>query len=103
MRSREQIMTEWDAIRRTIAEGCANSGPRDWLEGVMDDQDRVIADLVRETVRLKWFEDAHRAHASWNDDAKRAAGYHVNVSFDDVWAEALAAVLEKRGQTPAKR
>ncbi len=46
-RSREQIMTEWDAIRATIAAGCDHSGPRDWLEGVLDEQDKIIADLVR--------------------------------------------------------
>lgn len=38
---------------------------------------------------------------SWLDEAKRAAGYSANVSFDVVWAEALAALLEKRSQPPA--
>ena len=54
-RSREQILTEWDGIRTKIADGCTNSGPRDWLEGVLNEQDHLIAGLVRETVRLKHF------------------------------------------------
>ena len=37
MRTREQIMQEWDAVRAKIANGCTNSGPSDWLEGVLDD------------------------------------------------------------------
>lgn len=102
-RSRDEIMTQWVAIRDKIAGGCTHDGPRLWFEGVMDEQDNIIAGLVREMSRLKYFEDAYRSHGHWNDEAKRAAGYHVNVSFDDVWAEALAAVLEKRGPTPAKR
>lgn len=53
MRSREQIMTEWDGVRRSIAEGNTSSSPRDWIEGVMDDQDGAIASLMREIVSLK--------------------------------------------------
>lgn len=96
MRSRDQIMAEWDAIRSKIAGGCTNSGPRDWFEGVMDEQDRAIADLVREIGRLRDFEDADRKRRHWLDEAKRAAGYHVNTSFDVVWADALGALREKR-------
>ncbi len=44
-RTREQIMTEWDAIRAKIAAGCANDGPRLWLEGVLDDADIEIERL----------------------------------------------------------
>ena len=91
-RSRETIMTEWDAVRAKIAGGCANSGPRDWFDGVMDEQDHIIAELVREVTRLQYFENAYRSHQHWNDEAKRAAGFHANVSFDDVWAKALAAL-----------
>ena len=47
MRTREQLMQEWDEIRVKIASGCANSGPRDWLEGVLDDYDKAIADAER--------------------------------------------------------
>ncbi len=101
-RRRETILTEWDAVRAGIAAGCTHSGPRDWFEGVLDEQDHIIADLVREVARLRYYEDAFTKQRNWTDDAKRAAGYHVNVSFDDVWAEALAAVIEKRGEKPAK-
>lgn len=52
-RSRDQIMTEWDAVRAKIADGCTNSGPRDWFEGVMDEQDHIIADLVRGSAKLE--------------------------------------------------
>ncbi len=38
-RTREKIMREWDDIRASIAAGCTHSGPRDWLEGVLDEQD----------------------------------------------------------------
>lgn len=101
-RSREQIMSEWDGIRAKIASGCANSGPRDWFEGVLDEQDHIIADLVRETVRLKYFEDSVRLRDHWLDEAKAAAGYHRNVSFDVVWAAALAALNEKRDAASAR-
>lgn len=37
-RTREQIMAEWDEVRAKIAAGCSHSGPRDWLEGVLDEQ-----------------------------------------------------------------
>lgn len=95
-RSRDQIMQEWDAVRAAIATGRTDSGPRDWLDGVLDEQDHIIAGLVRETVRLQYFEDAYRKQQQWTDEAKRAAGYHVNKSFDDVWNAALAALIEKR-------
>lgn len=47
MRTREKIMREWDDIRASIAGGCTNSGPRDWLEGVLDEHDHDIARLER--------------------------------------------------------
>ena len=40
-------MHEWDGIRARIAGGCTNSGPRDWLEGVLDEHDHEIARLRR--------------------------------------------------------
>ncbi len=42
MRTRDQIMTEWDAVRAKIASGCTNDGPRLWLEGVLDDYDEAV-------------------------------------------------------------
>ena len=95
-RSREKIMSEWDTVRMSLAGGCDHSGPRDWFEGVMDEQDHIIAGLVREISRLQYFEESAAARRSWTDEAKRAAGYHTNVSFDDVWRDALAALLAKR-------
>lgn len=89
-RSRDQLMTEWDAIRTKIADGCNNSGPRDWFEGVMDEQDQIIAGLVREIERLKHFEDGHLARDRWFEQAKRDAGFPANTSFDDVWSKVLA-------------
>ncbi len=46
-RSREQIMNEWDGIRAKIAAGCTNSGPRDWLEGVLDDLEQELTEARR--------------------------------------------------------
>lgn len=91
-RSREQIMTEWDDIRAKIAARCDHSVPRDWLEGVMDEQDHIIADLVRRIERLSYFQDAYTKNTDWLDEAKRAAGYHVNTSFDDVWEASRLAL-----------
>lgn len=59
-----------------------------------EDNDRVIAALARENVTLRdrvaSLEDELRRRRDWIDDAKRAAGFHSNVSFDDVWAKCLA-------------
>jgi hypothetical protein len=48
MRTSEQLLTEWDAIRRAIADGCTHSGPRDWFEGVIEE----FEDAVRERDQL---------------------------------------------------
>ena len=47
IRTREKIMREWDGVRASIAGGCTNSGPRDWLEGVLDEHDHEIDRLRR--------------------------------------------------------
>lgn len=47
MRTREQILSEWDANRAKIASGCTNDGPRLWLEGVLDDYDEAVQDAER--------------------------------------------------------
>lgn len=91
-RSRDEIMLEWDKI----ASGYTTSSPRDWLDAVMDEQDHIISGLVREIARLRWFEDAYHARQSWLDEAKRNAGVDRNTPFDAVWADALAALIEKR-------
>lgn len=48
--------------------------------------------------RLSYCTERHNARTLWLDKAKREAGYEINVSFDVVWAEALAALLEKRSE-----
>ena len=62
--------------------------------------DRIIASLARQNAELeakvKSLEESERRHRSWLDDAKRAAGYTSNAIFDDVWAEALAALLKSK-------
>jgi hypothetical protein len=64
-----------------------------------EDNDRVIAALARENVQLRdrveGLEDTARRRADWLDKAKREAGFHTNISFDDVWAKCLAAYKEK--------
>lgn len=64
--------------------------------------DAIIASLARENIALKdkvaGLEETARLRQEWLDKAKRAAGAHYNTSFDDVWAEALAALKEKRAQ-----
>ena len=67
--------------------------------------DRIIAALARETIELRekvsrLERDAQR-RSEWLDEAKRAAGAHYNTSFDDVWAEALQALREKRSAEKA--
>lgn len=67
-----------------------------------EDNDRVIAALARENVTLRdkveRLEDEARRRREWTDDAKRAAGFHTNVSFDDVWAKALKAYIATKPQ-----
>lgn len=49
--------------------------------------------------RLEYLEDSEFKRKCWTDDAKRAAGYSANVSFDVVWEAALKALLkEKNGK-----
>ena len=79
-RSREQLLNEWNY----------KNSPQ-WFEAVLDEQDHIIAGLVREINRLKQFEDADRKRQEWLDAAKRAAGFSTNKSFDDVWAACLSA------------
>lgn len=57
--------------------------------------DQTIAALARENVTLKdrvvRLEEDARRRREWLDDAKRAAGFPSTISFDDVWAQCLAA------------
>jgi hypothetical protein len=63
-----------------------------------DEADRRAGAAERRIVHL---EEAAAARAAWLSRAKRAAGYDDNVSFDRVWEEALAALIEIRAQPPA--
>lgn len=64
------------------------------------DTDKTIAALARENVAMREqiadLKDSESRRNSWLYRAKIDAGYDDNVSFDVVWAEALAALLEKR-------
>lgn len=51
-------------------------------------------------LKLDDLQDSQNRRNSWLDKAKREAGYHPNVSFDEVWAEALAALKATRGDFP---
>lgn len=62
-----------------------------------DEADRRAGAAEREKV---YFVNSYKRQQEWLDEAKQAAGYHVNVSFDDVWAEALAALLARRAEAP---
>lgn len=54
MRTREQLLEQWDDIRAKIAGGCTNDGPRLWFEGVIDD---FVGEL----------DEAHRIARQWRD------------------------------------
>ena len=69
------------------------------LEKERDEADRRAGAAER---RMADYVDYRIKSTQWTDEAKRAAGYHVNVSFDEVWAEALAALIEKRGAKPLR-
>lgn len=65
--------------------------------------DRIIASLARQNAELEAkvqvLEEEARRRRSWLDDAKRAAGFNSNTSFDDVWAAALATFLKSKEST----
>lgn len=63
-----------------------------------DEADRRAGAAERKLAHLQ---EAAAARASWLSKAKAQAGYSDNVSFDVVWAEALAALHEIRAQPPA--
>jgi hypothetical protein len=65
------------------------------VQRCQEDNDRVIAALARENVALRdevaELKESARRRSEWLDEAKRAAGFSSNTSFDDVWAKCLAA------------
>lgn len=58
-----------------------------------DEADRSAGEALR---KLNRAEHELRCRRSWINEAKRDAGAHPNTSFDDVWAEALAALKAQR-------
>lgn len=68
-------------------------GEIDRLTRERDEADRAAGAAAR---RIADLEDTAIKRSNWLREAKAAAGYTDNTSFDDVWAEALAALLEKR-------
>lgn len=63
------------------------------LKAERDEADRYAGATRRE---LESMEESRRSYEWWLRDAKEAAGYPDAISFDVVWAEALAALKEKR-------
>ncbi len=60
------------------------------LDEARKDRDRVQAIAFRLADQVETLEDKARKRRSWLDKAKEQRGYHVNVSFDTVWAETCA-------------
>lgn len=58
-----------------------------------DEADRRAGAAER---NLRYLQEDKYARTCWLDKAKRAAGYHTNVSFDVVWDAALKALLDSR-------
>lgn len=100
-------------IRKTILEdGVAVIGSEmydrlqgEWIRRSLGDEmlKQVKSDMAASDARAgkaeRMLEDERQfslGRANWLQDAKQAAGYHYNTSFDEVWADALQALLEKR-------
>jgi hypothetical protein len=81
----------------TNRDGIEPTGTLEKANKERDDADRRAGAAER---RLEYVSDTVRCHERWSREAKEAAGYHHNVSFDVVWAEALASLIEKRGKRP---
>jgi hypothetical protein len=65
------------------------------MKAERDEADRRAGAAERELADLK---DRQMKADMWMEEAKAAAGYHRNDTFDDVWAEALAALKEKQAK-----
>jgi Lar family restriction alleviation protein len=68
------------------------------MKAERDEADRRAGAAERELADLK---DRQWKVDLWMEKAKEAIGYDRNASFDDVWAEALAALKEKRERDTA--
>ena len=63
------------------------------MKAERDDADRRAGAAER---TLEVYREESRSRNLWLSKAKEAAGYDDGISFDRVWAEALAALKEKR-------
>ncbi len=80
-----------DAAAELIALQAAN----EQLQATVNEADRRAGAAERQ---LESERDTNQRRDSWMRTAKQEAGYGNNTSFDVVWAEALAALLEVRKQ-----
>lgn len=69
------------------------------LKADLKQADLANGRLLRNQERIEDLEDSRSRREDWLRKAKADAGYSATVSFDVVWAEALAALLEKRKAT----
>jgi hypothetical protein len=70
------------------------------MKAERDEADRRAGAAERELADLK---DRQMKADMWEEEAKAAAGYHRYDTFDDVWAEALAALKEKQARVAKQR
>jgi hypothetical protein len=79
------VGTEWEAeLRLSDLRG---------LLAELDEADRRAGAAERQN---EYLQDSQSRRTQWLDKAKNDAGYHRNVSFDDVWREALTALKARR-------
>jgi len=60
------------------------------IERLTRERDEAQARCFRLADQVERLEDEARTRRRWLDNAKEARGYHVNVTFDTVWAETCA-------------
>lgn len=82
----DKLQEEW--IRRTLGD--------EVLAQIKQDLDEADLRAGKAERMLANERESAQARASWLIQAKADAGYNPNVSFDEVWTEALAALKEKQ-------
>lgn len=97
VRTRAEVLNEWDAIRAKIADGCTNDGPRLWLEGALDDFDIEI-ERLRSALAAEREECAKVAE----DENHRAVRFADGSPLDDISMRAVqreiaAAIRARKG------
>lgn len=73
-----EAVDAWNAVNPVVTE--------------LAEADRRAGEAERKMADMQ---DTIYKHRCWNDEAKDAAGYHRNVSFDIVWAETLQKAKER--------